>query len=96
MDYAVRGFVDVLASDDIRWHITLLQTFGGGVGGTNGRPVWSCEGVAVGGAGVLGCWTTAEHDEDDPVGPFWLNKLRDDEDDVVLLTDDDDLEDELD
>ncbi|KAH8795928.1 hypothetical protein DL96DRAFT_1646398 [Flagelloscypha sp. PMI_526] len=43
--------------------------------------MWHCQGVQIGGVGsqfgVLGSWTTVHHDQDDPVGPFWLRKVRD-------------------
>ncbi|KAL0563295.1 hypothetical protein V5O48_018777 [Marasmius crinis-equi] len=58
----------------IRWHF---------VSGETGNPIWSGEGVQIGGVksafGVLGSWTTIFHDIDDPVGPFWLRKQLDSE-----------------
>ncbi|KAK1231211.1 hypothetical protein PQX77_005681 [Marasmius sp. AFHP31] len=56
----------------LRWHF---------VSGETGNPIWSGEGVQVGGIksayGVLGAWTTIFHDVEDPVGPFWLRKEYD-------------------
>ncbi|KAJ8079994.1 hypothetical protein PM082_016820 [Marasmius tenuissimus] len=56
----------------VRWHF---------VSGETGNPIWSGEGVQVGGIrsayGILGAWTTIFHDEEDPVGPFWLRKEYD-------------------
>ncbi|KAG7088014.1 hypothetical protein E1B28_012051 [Marasmius oreades] len=51
------------------------------VSGESGNPIWSGEGVQIGGIrstyGVLGSWTTVFHDIDDPVGPFWLRRRHD-------------------
>ncbi|ESK86935.1 f-box domain-containing protein [Moniliophthora roreri MCA 2997] len=63
------GSVRLTDDDQIRWHF---------VSGELGNPIWSGEGIQVGGVrsayGVLGAWTTIFHDRDDPVGPFWLRK----------------------
>ncbi|PPQ63723.1 hypothetical protein CVT24_004303 [Panaeolus cyanescens] len=44
-------------------------------------PQWSSCGVQLGGSGspmgVVGVWTTNNHEDDDPVGPFWLWKVDD-------------------
>ncbi|KAJ3907882.1 hypothetical protein F5879DRAFT_986063 [Lentinula edodes] len=65
----INGYVCMTDDDQIRWHF---------VSGEQGQAIWSSEGVQVGGIrssyGVLGSWTTIFHDDDDPVGPFWLRK----------------------
>ncbi|KAJ3744490.1 hypothetical protein DFH05DRAFT_1525539 [Lentinula detonsa] len=65
----INGYVCMTDDNQIRWHF---------VSGEQGQAIWSSEGVQVGGIrssyGVLGSWTTIFHDEDDPVGPFWLRK----------------------
>ncbi|KAI0715635.1 hypothetical protein C8T65DRAFT_643498 [Cerioporus squamosus] len=69
------GYVKVTPDDQIRYHFT---------SGENGNSIWSSEGVQVGNVrskyGVLGSWTTVQHDRHDPVGPFWLWKTGDAED----------------
>ncbi|CAL1712181.1 unnamed protein product [Somion occarium] len=64
------GWVAITPDDNLRWHFE---------SGEPGNPVWSSEGVQVGGVrslyGVLGVWTSVEHDINDPVGPFWLRKV---------------------
>jgi hypothetical protein len=69
----VEGFV-VMGKDGIaRWHLTSIY---------DGHAQWSSSGVQIGGVkspmGVAGVWTTKQHDQDDPVGPFWLWKVDDD------------------
>ncbi|KAJ4477280.1 hypothetical protein J3R30DRAFT_3657755 [Lentinula aciculospora] len=70
----INGYVCMTDDDQIRWHF---------VSGEQGQAMWSSEGVQVGGIrssyGVLGSWTTIFHDEGDPVGPFWLRKLANDQ-----------------
>ncbi|KIK61784.1 hypothetical protein GYMLUDRAFT_224887 [Collybiopsis luxurians FD-317 M1] len=65
----INGYVCMTDDDYIRWHF---------VSGEQGQAIWSSEGVQIGGIrssyGVLGTWTTIFHDDDDPVGPFWLRK----------------------
>ncbi|KAI0769093.1 hypothetical protein BD413DRAFT_559642 [Trametes elegans] len=64
------GYVMVTPDDQIRWHFT---------SGEQGNAIWSSEGVQVGSVrskfGILGTWTTVQHDRHDPVGPFWLWKV---------------------
>ncbi|OCH87969.1 hypothetical protein OBBRIDRAFT_758996 [Obba rivulosa] len=66
----MEGWVAVTPGQQIRWHFT---------SGDGGVPMWSSEGVQIGGVrstfGVLGSWTTAQHNRSDPVGPFWLRKI---------------------
>ncbi|KAJ3714166.1 hypothetical protein C8R42DRAFT_726657 [Lentinula raphanica] len=66
----INGYVCMTDDEQIRWHF---------VSGEQGQAIWSSEGIQVGGIrssyGVLGSWTTIFHDEDDPVGPFWLRKV---------------------
>jgi len=63
------GTVTMTGDGEVRWSFT---------SGEEGHAVWSSEGVQIGGVrsayGVLGTWTTVFHDENDPVGPFWLRK----------------------
>ncbi|GBE82987.1 hypothetical protein SCP_0500300 [Sparassis crispa] len=65
------GWVKVTSDDQIRWHFN---------SGENGNAIWGSEGVQVGGIrstfGVLGAWTTTHHDQQDPVGPFWMRKAH--------------------
>ncbi|EEB96972.1 hypothetical protein MPER_03802, partial [Moniliophthora perniciosa FA553] len=53
------GSVRLTDDDQIRWHF---------VSGELGNPIWSGEGIQVGGVrsayGVLGAWTTIFHDRD--------------------------------
>ncbi|KAK1226407.1 hypothetical protein PQX77_010618 [Marasmius sp. AFHP31] len=48
----------------------------------DGVTQWCSQGVQIGNigsaAGVVGNWTTSLHEEDDPVGPFWLWKVEED------------------
>ncbi|OBZ68817.1 hypothetical protein A0H81_11237 [Grifola frondosa] len=66
----------------IRWHFE---------SGEQGQFIWSSEGVQIGcvrsSFGVLGAWTTVSHDRPDPVGPFWLRKMEDDDVVVVAVVD---------
>ncbi|TBU59055.1 hypothetical protein BD310DRAFT_850189 [Dichomitus squalens] len=68
------GYVKVTPDDQIQWHFT---------SGEQGNSIWSSEGVQVGNVrskfGVLGSWTTVLHDRHDPVGPFWLWKIEEDQ-----------------
>ncbi|KAF9483578.1 hypothetical protein BDN70DRAFT_827292 [Pholiota conissans] len=63
------GHVKMTPDNEVLWHF---------VSGEPGSMIWSSEGVQVGGLrssfGVLGSWSTIFHEEDDPVGPFWLRK----------------------
>jgi len=63
------GSVKMTADNQIQWHF---------VSGEVGSTIWSSAGVQVGGLrssfGVLGAWTTIFHEDDDPIGPFWLCK----------------------
>ncbi|TFK76733.1 hypothetical protein BDN72DRAFT_829885 [Pluteus cervinus] len=49
----------------------------------DGYTQWSSDGIQVGNVGsamgVVGVWTTALHDQGDPVGPFWLWKVEEDD-----------------
>ncbi|KZT40780.1 hypothetical protein SISSUDRAFT_982912, partial [Sistotremastrum suecicum HHB10207 ss-3] len=67
---SIVGWVCMTGDGQIRWHFT---------SGEQGHVIWSSEGVQIGGIrscyGVLGSWTTVFHDDDDPVGPFWLHKI---------------------
>ncbi|KDQ50483.1 hypothetical protein JAAARDRAFT_141889 [Jaapia argillacea MUCL 33604] len=71
-DHVMVGSVQVTPDDCIRWHF---------VSGEQGNPIWSSEGVQIGGVrspfGVLGSWTTVFHDEHDPVGASWLRLAED-------------------
>ncbi|KAH8113503.1 hypothetical protein DFH11DRAFT_304122 [Phellopilus nigrolimitatus] len=66
------GEVSVAPDNTVRWSFT---------SGENNQMIWSSEGVQIGPAqstfGVLGTWTTVFHDEQDPIGPFWLRKDQD-------------------
>ncbi|KAF9263005.1 hypothetical protein L218DRAFT_375211 [Marasmius fiardii PR-910] len=72
MSGIVKVMDDEEGNDVVRWNF---------VSGETGNPVWSGEGVQIGGIrsayGILGTWTTIFHDDDDPVGPFWLRKRND-------------------
>ncbi|EDR02270.1 uncharacterized protein LACBIDRAFT_309620 [Laccaria bicolor S238N-H82] len=74
------GRIEMTPDNQVHWS---------SVSGDSGNAIWSLEGIQVGGLrsayGVLGSWTTIYHDEDDPVGPFWLRKAEDDEG-VVIVT----------
>ncbi|KAF9260604.1 hypothetical protein L218DRAFT_1079276 [Marasmius fiardii PR-910] len=59
------------------WFLDILQASIHG----DGTQTWCSQGVQIGcigsKAGVVGNWGTVEHDEGDPVGPFWLWKVGD-------------------
>ncbi|EIW53092.1 uncharacterized protein TRAVEDRAFT_135500 [Trametes versicolor FP-101664 SS1] len=61
----VHGTVSVLADGSVRWSITSLDE-------DNATDQWASESVQLGGVGsamgMLGMWTGARHEEDDPVG----------------------------
>ncbi|KAI0086927.1 hypothetical protein BDY19DRAFT_957399 [Irpex rosettiformis] len=61
----VEGTVRISSEGHIKWQFVSDDT-------------WSCQGVQVGNIrsvyGVLGIWTTTQHEQSDPVGPFWLHK----------------------
>ncbi|KJA14492.1 hypothetical protein HYPSUDRAFT_49120 [Hypholoma sublateritium FD-334 SS-4] len=63
------GSVKMTADNQIEWQF---------VSGEVGSTIWSSSGIQVGGLrssfGVLGSWTTIFHEDDDPIGPFWLCK----------------------
>jgi hypothetical protein len=73
----VEGQVRMTQDGHIRWSF---------VCGESNQPIWSCQGVQVGGVGcqfgVLGIWTTIFHADEDPVGPFWLRKMVDEDVDL--------------
>ncbi|PPR07753.1 hypothetical protein CVT24_003703 [Panaeolus cyanescens] len=66
------GKVKMTPDNQVQWHF---------VSGDSGNAIWSSEGIQVGGLrsffGILGSWTTVFHEDDDPVGPFWMRRLRD-------------------
>ncbi|KAF9013076.1 hypothetical protein BDQ17DRAFT_1342684 [Cyathus striatus] len=65
----ITGSARMIEDGQVKWHF-VSPSLGFAVS----------EGVQVGGIrsayGVLGAWTTIFHDRDDPVGPFWLRKLH--------------------
>ncbi|KAF4623349.1 hypothetical protein D9613_002064 [Agrocybe pediades] len=68
----VEGCV-IMGQDGVaRWEIISIY---------DDHPQWSSHGVQIGGVGsamgVIGVWTTTNHDPDDPAGPFWLWKVED-------------------
>ncbi|KIJ38502.1 hypothetical protein M422DRAFT_33281 [Sphaerobolus stellatus SS14] len=71
----VKGMVFMTPDNQVRWKFVSVY---------DGRTQWSSEGVQIGGmasaVGVMGIWTGANHLEQDPVGPFWLFKVKDTED----------------
>ncbi|KAJ3513121.1 hypothetical protein NLJ89_g3125 [Agrocybe chaxingu] len=68
----VEGYVRMGKDGIARWYLTSIY---------DDHPQWSSSGVQIGGLGsamgVVGVWTTTHHDQDDPVGPFWLWKVED-------------------
>ncbi|KAG7445628.1 uncharacterized protein BT62DRAFT_1006657 [Guyanagaster necrorhizus] len=66
------GYVHMTDDNQVRWRFR---------SGEQVNPIWSSEGIQVGGLralyGVLGTWTTTFHNPNDPVGPFWLRKAID-------------------
>ncbi|KAK0462044.1 uncharacterized protein EV420DRAFT_1640333 [Desarmillaria tabescens] len=66
------GYVYMTDDNQVRWRFR---------SGEQVNPIWSSEGIQVGGLrslyGVLGTWTTTFHNPNDPVGPFWLRKAID-------------------
>ncbi|KAI9443387.1 hypothetical protein H4582DRAFT_1808368 [Lactarius indigo] len=66
------GRIEMTPDEHLRWKW---------VCGEGGQTIWSCDGIQVGRVrspyGVLGIWTTVFHDHGDPVGPFWLYKVKD-------------------
>ncbi|KAK0221470.1 hypothetical protein IW262DRAFT_1459675 [Armillaria fumosa] len=66
------GYVHMTDENQVRWRFR---------SGEQVNPIWSSEGIQVGGLrslyGVLGTWTTTFHNTNDPVGPFWLRKAID-------------------
>jgi len=65
------GSIRVTLDGNIRWHFE---------SGEPGNAVWSSEGVQIGGVrssfGVIGVWTTVQHEAHDPVGPFWMRQIQ--------------------
>lgn len=74
-EHVMNGWVGITDEGVVRWHF---------VSGEEGHPIWSSEGVQVGGIrspyGVLGAWTTVFHDAHDPIGPFWMRRVFKDQD----------------
>jgi len=68
----VKGMVFMTPDNQVRWKFVSVY---------DGRTQWSSEGIQIGGMasamGVLGIWTGSNHLEQDPVGPFWLWKVKD-------------------
>ncbi|KAH9946734.1 hypothetical protein B0H21DRAFT_387623 [Amylocystis lapponica] len=68
----LRGTVNVVSDGSVRW--TLYTAVDGGE-----TDEWASEGVQMGNAtsamGVLGIWTSAQHERMDPIGPFWAWKV---------------------
>ncbi|CCA66842.1 hypothetical protein PIIN_00604 [Serendipita indica DSM 11827] len=68
MHRITEGTVSMTEAGQVRW------SFNTRVGGHE----WSSEGVQLGRvqsrAGVVGIWSSADHEEHDPAGPFWLWK----------------------
>ncbi|KAH9979379.1 hypothetical protein BGW80DRAFT_1164495 [Lactifluus volemus] len=64
----LRGTVEMTASGDIRWTLLSFRE--------DGEGKWASEGVQLGGRGsamgVIGMWTGAEHEPDDPLGTHTL------------------------
>ncbi|KAI0685294.1 hypothetical protein BC835DRAFT_1384848 [Cytidiella melzeri] len=64
----MEGWVGLSSKNDIHWHFV-------------SNHMWSSEGIQVGGVrstfGVLGIWSTVQHERSDPVGPYWLRKVLD-------------------
>ncbi|KAG8780497.1 hypothetical protein FRC15_009533 [Serendipita sp. 397] len=64
-----KGTVSMTPAGAIRW------SFSTRVGGHE----WASEGTQIGQvqsrAGVVGVWTSAEHEDGDPAGPFWMWKV---------------------
>ncbi|RDB29041.1 hypothetical protein Hypma_015147 [Hypsizygus marmoreus] len=69
----VEGVVQMSADNIVRWQF--VSTYPGDL-------QWRSDGAQVGNVGsaigVVGVWATELHDEGDPVGPFWLWKVKDD------------------
>ncbi|KAI8983408.1 hypothetical protein BD414DRAFT_578981 [Trametes punicea] len=68
----ISGKVSTLADGAVRWQF--VTTY-------DGQMRWSAEGVQIGhvcsAAGIAGIWTMAQHQHDDPAGPFWMVKVND-------------------
>ncbi|KAJ6516388.1 hypothetical protein C8R45DRAFT_242986 [Mycena sanguinolenta] len=66
----VQGFAYMGEDYRPRWRLTSLH---------DGHPQWSSEGVQIGhvgsAIGVAGNWSAFQHEDGDPVGPFWLWKI---------------------
>ncbi|KAG8820198.1 hypothetical protein FRC17_010230 [Serendipita sp. 399] len=66
-----KGTVSMTPAGAVRWNFSTR------VGGHE----WESEGTQIGQvqsrAGVVGVWTSAEHEDGDPAGPFWMWKLGD-------------------
>ncbi|EIW53100.1 uncharacterized protein TRAVEDRAFT_53514 [Trametes versicolor FP-101664 SS1] len=64
----VHGSVSMLVDGSVRWCITSLNE-------DNGADEWASEAIQLGGVGsamgMLGMWTGARHEEEDPIGVIW-------------------------
>ncbi|TFK36787.1 hypothetical protein BDQ12DRAFT_736537 [Crucibulum laeve] len=69
----VEGFVRMGKDGKVHWQFMTIY---------DSSPQWSSTGIQIGDTGsamgVVGVWTTVAHDQDDPVGPFWLWKVEED------------------
>jgi len=69
-NFTIVGYVKISVDNEIWFHFRA---------GNQDQPVWSVDGVQVGGvrstAGVVGSWATVFHESDDPVGPFWMQRI---------------------
>jgi len=65
------GRINMNSENQVQWHF---------VSGEQANAIWSSEGIQIGGLqspfGVLGSWSTVFHENDDPVGPFWMRKHK--------------------
>lgn len=63
----VYGDVSITCTGDIRWQL---------ISNYDGEDRWMSSGLQAGGTGsaigVLGCWSSVDHEPRDPAGPFWL------------------------
>ncbi|EIW77505.1 hypothetical protein CONPUDRAFT_167696 [Coniophora puteana RWD-64-598 SS2] len=67
--------IKVRARADIKVDLVIQETRTPG----SDDPEWSSEAIQIGGPGAasgwLGCWTGAQHERPDPLGPFWAWKV---------------------
>ncbi|KIY67431.1 hypothetical protein CYLTODRAFT_422536 [Cylindrobasidium torrendii FP15055 ss-10] len=72
LESVVEGVVSMAKDGTVRYHFVSSQ---------DGQTLWCSRGVQIGkpgcAAGVVGTWTTTSHEQDDPVGPYWLWKVAD-------------------